>query len=225
VSDCVLCALDASVVWRYWPTLAAGLATTLQITIISYFSGLAFAVLLAIFGRTRHRAIRLLVSAFVEIFRGTPLLVQAVWLHFALPMVTHFDTTPLQSGIIALSLNTAAYAAELVRAGVEGVPVGQFEAAAALGLRRSVIWLKVILPQAIRIMLPPLSSLLVSATKGSALLSIIAVNDLLRVSSRISAATFHPIELFTAAGLIYLTVGMIVAWAFHKIETRLVLAR
>jgi His/Glu/Gln/Arg/opine family amino acid ABC transporter permease subunit len=225
VSDCILCTLDISVIWRFWPALATGLMTTLLITLTSYVCGIVCAVILAILSRSRRRIARVLVTSFVEVFRGTPLLVQAVWLHFALPMVTRFDTTPLESGIIALSLNTAAYATEIIRAGVAAVHLGQFEAAAALGLRRSVIWFKVVLPPAFRLMLPTLSNLLVSVTKGSALLSIIAVNDLLRITARVSAATFHPIELFTAAGIIYLAIGVIVAWTFRVIEMRVAIPR
>ena len=220
MSDDFFAALDPAIALRYWPALAAGLGTTIFITASSFLTGLVLAVFLTILRRSRHAVLRAPATGFEEVFRGTPLLVQAVWLHFALPALTHVSTTPLQSGIIALSLNTAAYAAEIIRAGVESVPVGQIEAAHALGLRRSAVWLKVILPQAARAVLPPLSGFLVSVIKGSALLSIIAVNDLLRVATRLSNATFHPIEFFTAVALVYLAIGLMVAATTHAVERR-----
>src|ERR1700676_3075352 len=119
MDDGIFAALNPSIVLRYWPALLTGIATTLLITVTSFLIGLVLATFLAILRRSRRVVVRGPATAFVEVFRGTPLLVQAIWLHFALPALTHVSTTPLQSGIIALSLNTAAYAAEIIRAGIE----------------------------------------------------------------------------------------------------------
>src|SRR5437588_1932233 len=162
-------ALDFEVVWQYRWQLLAGLETTLLLLSASASIGLVLGSILAIASQSRLKPVRWFVVLYVEIWRNTPLLVQLFWIHFALPIMTGINTTALQSGLIALTANVTAYFAEVVRAGIESVDHGQWEAGRALGLPRLIQWRKVILPQAFRIVMPPLINLTVSLLKATAI--------------------------------------------------------
>lgn len=174
--------------------------------------------MLAIVSQSPIAPLRWLVVGFVEIFRNTPLLVQLVWIHFALPLVTGISTTALQSGVIGITLQASAYFTEIVRAGIEAVPRGQLEAAYALGLPARTRWLRVVLPPATRTMIPPLVNLTISFFKATAILSVLQVSELMTVTNRISNVTFKPIELFTAAALIYFIFGYAMSRATLRLE-------
>jgi polar amino acid transport system permease protein len=212
--------LDFGVVWRFRYAFLDGLGVTLLLSGVGLVGGLFFGALIAALDSAGSRVVRLIVRGFVEFVRSTPLLMQAIWVHFALPVVLGFSLAPTESALLALTLNVAAYASEIIRAGIQGVPRGQVEAARALALRTRLVWTKVILPQALRIVLPPLTGMAISVVKASAILSILAINDLMRVAMRINGFTFHPVELFTAAALIYFAVGLLVSAAGHWAERR-----
>ncbi len=212
-------ALDWSVVWSYAPSLLQGLLMTFALTGIGFLvGGVVLGTLLALASRSRTRLVRWPARAFVEFWRSTPLLVQAVWMHFAFPMLTGLRTTPFQSAAIALVLNVGAYCGEIIRAGVDAVPRGQFEAGRALGLRPTTLWAKVVLPQAVRIVVPPLVGSAISIFKATAILSVLSVDDLMRVATRVSANTFQPIEIYTAAALLYFLSGLLITAAGAGIE-------
>ena len=158
------------------------------------------------------------VVVYVEIWRNTPLLVQLIWVHFALPLVTGLTTTALQSGLIAITLQSAAYFTEIVRAGIEAVPKGQWEASRALGLPRRTMWMSVILPQAGRIIIPPLANFAISLFKATAILTVLSINELMTVTTRISNVAFKPLELFTAAAVIYFVIGYAMSRGTLRLE-------
>jgi polar amino acid transport system permease protein len=212
--------LDFTVVWRYRYALLSGLETTLFLSVAGLLGGLALGGLIAIGISARRRWLMFPVRAIVELLRSTPLLMQAIWVQFAMPALLGFTLAPTQSALLALTLNVAAYASEVIRAGVQSVGRGQVEAARALALPAWLVWAKVILPQALRTVLPPLTSMAISTIKASAILSILAVNDLMRVVMRINGLTYRPVELFTAAALIYLAVGLVVGAAGRWAENR-----
>src|SRR5262245_3692183 len=160
-----LLSLDFSVVWEFAGPIGVGLVMTLFLWLSSGIFGLVFGTLLAIMGRSANRLLRLLVDGYIEIWRNTPLLVQLFWVHFALPSLTGVTTTALQSGLLALTGNVTAYFAEIIRAGIQSVDRGQWDAAYALGLHRYALWRTVVLPQVIKIVLPPLTSLYISLLK------------------------------------------------------------
>jgi His/Glu/Gln/Arg/opine family amino acid ABC transporter permease subunit len=217
-----LASLDFSVAWRFMPALLLGLWTNILLTAIGFLiGGLVLGTLFAIAGMAKSRLIRWPLVAFVEFWRSTPLLVQAIWVHFAVPVATGIPTTPFQSALIALIFNVSAYASEIIRAGVLGVGHGQFEAARALGLRPYAAWWKVILPQAVRLMMPPLIGTTLSVFKATAILSILAINDLMRTASRISSHTFQPVEVYTTAAVLAFAVGLLITWLGHLASRRL----
>ena len=214
----LLLSLDFSVVWEYREVLLRGLLVTLALTACAAVSGLVCGTILAIASQSNIAPLRWLVIAFVEIWRNTPLLVQLIWIHFALPLVTGINTTALESGVIGITLQAAAYFTEIVRAGIESVPKGQWEAAYSLALPARIRWTRVILPPAIRTMIPPLVNLTISFFKGTAILSILHVSELMTVTNRISNVTFKPVELFSSIAVIYFIVGIVLSKTTLRLE-------
>jgi polar amino acid transport system permease protein len=215
----VITSFDFYIIWRYLPALLRGLWTNILLTGLGFVAGgVVLGTLLAIANMSKNAFIRWPAFVFVEFWRSTPLLVQAIWMHFAFPVLSGLQTTPFQSALLALVFNVSAYCSEIIRAGVLGVPVGQFEAARALGLRGRIIWLKVILPQAIKIVVPPLIGTTISIFKATAILSVLAINDVMRAAQRISSYTFKPLEIYTAAALLAFTVGLIITIAGSRLE-------
>lgn len=214
----LLLSLDFSVVWEYREVLLSGLLVTLALTACAAVSGLVCGTILAIASQSNIAPLRWIVIAFVEIWRNTPLLVQLIWIHFALPLVTGINTTALESGVIGITLQAAAYFTEIVRAGIESVPKGQWEAAYSLALPARIRWTRVILPPAIRTMIPPLVNLTISFFKGTAILSILHVSELMTVTNRISNVTFKPVELFSSIAVIYFIVGIVMSKTTLRLE-------
>lgn len=210
--------MDLAVIWEYAPSLLAGLGVNVALTALGFLFGIGLGGLLALANLSKQRALRWPAYAFVEFWRSTPLLVQAIWVHFALPAVTGISTSAFGSALLALVFNVSAYCAEIIRAGILGVPEGQFQAARALALPRWVIWWKVILPQALRLVVPPLVSSVISIFKATAILSVLAINDLTRVASRVSAYTYQPIEIYTAAAVLFFAVGALITWLGWRVE-------
>lgn len=209
--------LDFSAAWTYRIPLLKGLAITIGLTAMAAVTGLLSGTLLAILSQSPVRAVRWLVAAHVEIFRDTPLLVQLMWIHFALPVITGYNTSAIESGIIAIALQSSAYFTELVRAGIQSVPKSQWDAAYALGLSAWTRWTRVILPPALRIIIPPLVNLTISFFKATAILSVLQVGELMSVAGRISNSTFRPIEIFTTVAVAYFIVG----YAMSRLTLRL----
>lgn len=205
-----IASLDFGIVWKYHSQLLAGFGVTLMLLAAASVIGLALGSLLAMASQSRIKLLRWAVVVYVELWRNTPLLVQLFWIHFALPLITGINMTALQSGLIALTANVTAYFSEIVRAGIQTVDKGQWEAARALGLPRRRLWQHVILPQAFRAIIPLLANLLISLLKATAILSMLSINDLMRVTASISNYTFKPIEFLTVAAVVYFLFGSLI---------------
>ncbi len=217
----VITSFDFAVIWRYLPALFKGLWTNIVLTGLGFVAGgIILGTLLAIANLSRFALIRWPSFIFVEFWRATPLLVQAIWMHFAFPVLSGLQTTPFQSALLALVFNVSAYCSEIIRAGILGVPKGQFEAARSLGLPATVMWLKIVLPQAVKIVIPPLIGTIISIFKATAILSVLAINDVMRAAQRISSYTIKPIEIYTTAAVLAFTVGLIITVAGAKLEDR-----
>jgi polar amino acid transport system permease protein len=192
--------LDFSPLWEYRTTLFWGLLTTIWMAILAFALAVPAGILLAL-GRLRTGwigwVLRVPIVAFVDVIRFTPLLVQAVWIHFALPAITGTSTSATTSGLVALTLHVSAYVSEIMRAGIIAIPKGQWEAARALGLRPRSVFRKVILPQVWPLVLPPLANVAVATLKLTAILSILAIDDLMKVANRVNTFVFRPLEIFT----------------------------
>ena len=215
----VISSFDFEVIWRYLPALLKGLWTNLLLTCLGFVAGgIVLGTLLAIANLSRIRLIRWPAFVFVEFWRSTPLLVQAIWMHFAFPVLSGLQTTPFQSALLALVFNVSAYCSEIIRAGILGVPRGQFEAARSLGIPAPLMWFKIILPQAVKIIVPPLIGTMISIFKATAILSVLAINDVMRAAQRISSYTFKPIEIYTTAALLAFAVGLAITLAGSRLE-------
>jgi len=213
--------LDFSAVWTYRNALFYGLWVTAVLTVVAAIFGLLAGTLLAIGSQSPLAPLRWVIVAFVEIFRDTPMLVQLMWIHFALPMLTGINTSPVVSGVICIALHASAYFTELMRGGIQAVPRSQWEASYALGIPAWTRWTRVVLPQALRIALPPLVSLVISFFKATAILSVLQVGELMSVASRISNATFRPIEIFSVVALVYFVIGYVMSRGGLLLEKRL----
>jgi polar amino acid transport system permease protein len=210
--------LDFGIIVKYWRPLATAAGMTIAITAAALACGLVIGILLAILLELRIGFLRYILLAYIEIWRNTPLIVQLFWVHFGLPMLTGISTTALQSGLLALTLQSSAYLADIARAGIQAVPRGQWDAALALSLPARTKWLEVILPQALKIMIPPLGNLAVSFLNGSALLGVLNVGELMTTSARISDYTSKPIEIMTVVALLYLAINMATTYFTNRLE-------
>lgn len=204
--------------WPYRVALLRGLMLTLTISVLAIVLGLFFGTILAILQQQPVRWIRWIVKAYVEIARNTPLIVTLFWVHFALPHLTGVNTTALQSGIIAIVFQASGYLADISRAGIQAVPRGQFEAAYALGLTSRTKWLTIILPQALKVMIPPLANVSISFFKATSILSVITVGELMSMGLRVSETNFRPIETLTFCGLVYIVLGTLFSRGTQTLE-------
>lgn len=192
---------NVPVLVRTFPLLVSGLWVTIRIGITSILAGLALGLVLALCRLYAVRALRLLARVYIDFFRSIPLLVLLIVIYYALPFVG-VRLSPFLSAVTALSLVSGAYAAEIYRAGIEAIPSGQFEAAKALGLRPWRTMREVILPQAVRIVIPPLTGNCINVLKDTALASVVAMPDLLKQATQAQALAANPSPLIGAA-LIY----------------------
>ncbi len=210
--------LDASVILKYWRPLLEGAGKTLLVTALSLVAGFLFGGCLAIVYQLAPRVLRPFIWIYVEIFRNLPLIVLLFWTHFGLPKLTGYSTSALESGLLALTLQSSAYLTDITRAGIQAVPKGQFEAASALGLPVASRWFDVILPQALRVMIPPFSNVALSFLSGSSLLTVLQVGELMTMATRISDYTFKPIEIMTIAGVVYFAMNFVVGRLAKRLE-------
>ncbi len=199
----------------------------IPVTIIVAASSIAIAVVFAIIGAlgrlSSNPAIYGLASFYVSLVRGTPLLVQILFVYLALPQIwIDFARVPLiVLGIFALAFNYGAYMTEIFRAGIQAIPRGQIEAAAALGMTDRLTMRRIILPQAIRIVIPAIGNFFVSIFKDSALVSVITMRDLMFSGQLLASATFKHFEIFTLVAVIYFLISYPTAKLVDYVEARL----
>lgn len=186
----------------YGPRFFNGAVVTLQQTVLGALLAIVIALIAALMKMSPLKPLKWLSSTYIEVFRGTSLLVQLYWIFFVLPLFG-ISLSKMTAGYIALGMNLGAYGAELVRGGIQSVPKGQHEAAIALNLSPAQRMRRIILPQALRNMLPPWGNLLIELLKATALVALISVPDLMFESKQINASTFLSAEAFGTALVIY----------------------
>jgi polar amino acid transport system permease protein len=202
------------------PKLLPGLVVTVEATLIGSAIAMVLGLLLAIGRRSSNPLVSMPIGAVIEFVRSTPLLIQLYFLFFVLPDLG-ITLAPLTAGVIGLGLHYATYTSETYRAGIEGVPRGQWEAARALNLSARRTWLGVVLPQAIPAVLPPLGNYVNGMFKDSVLLSTITVVELLGKAQDYGSLTFHYLEPFTEVGILFLLVSYPASLAVRRLEKRL----
>jgi len=183
---------------RTFPLLMQGLWVTLQIGVVSIVVGLVLGLVLSLVRLYGRVWLQIIAKAYINFMRSIPLLVLLIIIYYALPFVG-IRLSPFLSAVSALSLVSAAYTAEIFRAGIEAIPKGQFEASAALGLSYRHMMVDVILPQAIRIVIPPMTNNCINVMKDTALASVVAMPDLLKQATQAQALAANPSPLIGAA--------------------------
>ena len=198
-----------------------GTIVTIEQTVLAVVLAVTIALVMALMKMSPFIFVRWPAIAYIELFRGTSLLVQLYWIFFVLPL---FGITleKFTAGFIAVGMNLGAYGAELVRGGIQSVPKGQYEAAIALNLPPVARFRRIIFPQALLIMLPPWGNLLVELLKGTALVSLISVTDLMFEAKQINASTFLSAQAFGTALVIYYVLGrLVISPAMRGLEKKL----
>ena len=198
---------DWSVVWQHRDALIVGTATTIMLTVATMAIAVPCGIVVAILRLYGWAPVRALATAYVEFFRNLPLILVVFWAFYVLPILTGLGLPPLATGLAALALNVTAYNAETFRAGINSIRRGQVEAAMALGMNRVQALRRVVVPQALRRILPVLASTWVSLFKDTSLVSVIAVTELAYVAMQIRAQSFRVLEMLTAMAAIYWLLG------------------
>ena len=198
---------DWSVVGAHRDALAAATGTTVLLTVTTMAIAVPCGIVVASLRLYAWAPLRAIATAYVELFRNLPLILVVYWAFYVLPIATDLSLSPLATGIAALALNVTAYNAETFRAGIGSIRRGQLEAAMALGMSRAQAVRRIVLPQAVRRILPVLASTWVSLFKDTSLVSVIAVTDLAYVAMQIRAQTFRVLEMLTAMAAIYWLLG------------------
>jgi polar amino acid transport system permease protein len=212
---------DFSVITGHWRFLGYGVLVTLALSIVSGLTSLALGFVVALLRLHGPRWLRSVVILYIDSMRAIPVLVVLVWTFFALPIVAGVTLPPFWAALAGLTVHLAAYAAEIVRAGIESVRPGQTRAALALGMSRRQILRRVVLPQALVRMLPAFGSLLSVTIKDTAIASVIAVPELMRQSETLAGQSFQPIEVYTFAMLVYFLLLFPVTRGVDRVYQRL----
>ncbi len=198
---------DWSVVWRNADVLVEGTELTILLAVTTMVIAIPGGILLALMRLSGVRALSSTSTCFVELFRNLPLILVIYTAYYVLPVATGLSFSPITTAIVALSLNVSAYNGETFRAGIASIRQGQSEAAYALGMTRWQTTREIVLPQAVRRVLPVLASTWVSLFKDTSLVSVISVGELAYTSMRIRAQTYRVLEMLTAMAAIYWLLG------------------
>jgi polar amino acid transport system permease protein len=212
---------DFSFLWMYRWLLVTGLGVTMLYTVASILAGLVIGLGVGLMRLSRSWFVNAPLIAYIEAFRCTPLLVQIIWFYYAFPVLVGLDIPAAVAGFLVLSLYTGAFYAEIFRGGVLSIERGQWDAARAIGMRRRQVLRTVILPQAVKRMIPPFMNQSIIQLKNTSLVSTIAVSDLLYQGTLITSATYRPLETYTTVAVIYFAVLFPLTLAAQAVERRL----
>ena len=201
--------------------LISGITITIYISVISIILAMIIGLVVALPSLSNNKFLSYFNIAYVEIVRAIPLLVLILWIYYGLPIMTGISFSPFVSGVVALTISESAFQAEIFRAGINSINKGQYEVANSLGMN---FWKKmrlVILPQAIKVVLPALGNQFVYVLKMSSLVSIIGIADLTRKANELVVTTYRPLEIYTFLILEYLILILIVSYFVRKLERKL----
>lgn len=212
---------DFGPVWAHADLLALGLLHTLQVTGTALLFGVPLGLLLALMRLSPRRVLAWPAGAVIEVFRTTPPLVQLFWFFFALPILVRVEMTPFAAAAITFSIQSAAFFAEVFRGGIVSVERGQWEAARALGMTGRQVMRRVVLPQAVKRMLPAFLERAIELMKTTTLVATVSYADLLFQANEVAQKTFRPLEVFTVAALMYFVVIFFASQTALLLERRL----
>lgn len=199
-------AWDFATIFQNWSALWAGLKGTVFIFLITVFLGLSGGLIVGILRYAPSRWVNLAARAFVEVFRNTPVLVQIIWFYYAFPILTGIETDPFLAAVLGISLNTMAFSAEIYRAGIQSIDLGQWDAGKAIGMTYNQTLRRIILPVAIKQVLPALTNRGIEVFKMSTLASVVGYVETLNQAKLIADLNFNPIEAYTGVAIIFFVV-------------------
>ena len=212
---------DFSFLWMYRWLLVTGLGVTVLYTVASILAGLVIGLGVGLMRLSRSWFVNAPLIAYIEAFRCTPILVQLIWFYYALPILLPFQISPLTAAALGISLNSAAFSAEIFRGGIESIDRGQAEAARALGMTAAQAMRRIVLPQALRRMLPALTNRGIEIFKMTTLASAVAYVELLQQGKLLSSLNFNPIETYTVIALVFFLCLFPLVQATYALERRL----
>ena len=212
---------DFSVIWQNYNLLLLGLVNTLKVTIVALSFGIPIGLVLALLRLSSNRWVSMLTGLFIEFFRSTPPLAQLFWIFFALPIIIDVEIDPYMASVLTFSIQSSAFFAEVFRAGIISMEIGQWEAGYAIGMKRVQVLKRVILPQAVKRMIPAFLERIIELMKTTTLVSTISYSDLLFQANAISQLTYRPLEVFTVAAAMYFMVLFPTSVAVRRLERRL----
>lgn len=211
--------LNKIILWI--PQLLEGAKVTISLTLLAVSAGLVLSLFLALGEMSKNVVLNKLCSAYVFFFRGTPLLMQLYFIYYGLPQITPFLTinNRFVAAFIAFGLNSAAYCAEIIRAAIQSIDKGQFEASRALGMSYAQTMRLVIIPQSVRRLIPPVGNEFIMMLKDASLVSIIALSDITKITRSISSSDASAL-VYIPAMILYLIITAVFTFVFHKLEKK-----
>jgi len=212
---------DWSVIWTALPDLLEGVKLTVFIAFVGLLGGFLVGMIAGMFRAYGPVVLNVLAQVYVELIRGTPIVVQVMFLYFALPLLAHIRIDGLSAAIIAITVNSGAYLAEVVRGALLSIPKGLMEAGLAMGLSMPRVLLKIVGPLAFRRLIPPLGNQCIVSLKDTSLFIVIGVGELTRQGQEIIAGNFRAVEIWTAVALIYLVLTGVMTITLRLVEKRM----
>jgi His/Glu/Gln/Arg/opine family amino acid ABC transporter permease subunit len=206
---------------KYWPFYVEGLINTLLLAAITVAIGTLLGALLALMRLSNNKLVKFIATAYIEFIRGTPLMVQVFLVHYGISMVMGINLPIFFSGVASLSINSAAYVAEIVRAGIQAVDAGQMEAARSLGMTKGLAMRKIIMPQAVKNILPALGNEFVIIIKESSIVSVIGMGELMYKANTIMGNSFRVFEPLIVVSLVYFALTFSLSKLLGRIEKRM----
>lgn len=214
--------IDFSPIWQFLPNFGRGVLVTLLFAVVTIVGGTILGFLLFLLRNSRFKVLSFIAKGYISVIRGTPLLIQLYLIAYGLPrIIPNLNLGVFASGLIALSLNSAAYVAEIIRSGVQSVDAGQFEEAKALGFSKRYTMGKIIFPQAIKHVIPSLGNEFVTIVKESSIISILGIYDITRVADLVKASTFKVFEALVFAALLYFVITSFLTYFIHLFERKI----
>lgn len=207
-----------SYLWQYRQLFVNGLMVTLGYSLLCIVFGLAVGLVSGMGGLAKNRLVYLPLKWYVELFRATPVLVLIIWFYYALPVLIGVAMTPQVAAVLALSLYGGAFYSEIIRGGIISIDAGQSDAARALGMTRFQVMRRVVLPQALRRMTPPLMNQSIMQLKNTSLLSVLALPDLLYQGQAVAHETYRPLEAYTLIALMYIAILLPASMLVRRLE-------
>lgn len=212
--------------WNLMPKLWAGAATTIEITSVAVCCGVIIGMIMALAKLSRIKLLNLVANVYIEVLRGTPLYVQILLFHYGVPQLIReltgspFNFPVMVTAIVVCSLNSGAYVAEIFRAGIQSIDRGQMEAARSLGMPHGQAMRYVILPQAVKRVIPPLCNEFIVLLKDTSLLAVIGVSEIMKTGQIYNSVYFVPFPAYIGVACVYLVLTLIISRVVHVIESK-----